>query len=293
LIGQDIHSGKELQEKLTWVKGNFFAKAGFDLAWWDLYAKLQNKPLWQIIGGKSPEVEAGTAFGILDSIDTLLEKIDAAVNAGFKRIKLKYSREWGLEIIRIVRSHFPKETFHIDCNSSFSLDDLQMFKDLDRFELAMIEQPLACDDLLDHAKLQSQIETPICLDESITSPDKARKAIQIGACRWINIKLGRCGGITNALEICRIASEAGIPCWVGAMLESALGQSHSLSFATLENIKYPSSISPSDKYYRKDLCMPPMMPMSIGKFKVSNDPGVGVVPDPEMLASWTKEKCCF
>ncbi len=293
LIGENIESGTELGERLAWIKGNQYAKAAFDLAWWDLHAKMQNKPLWKIIGGKSPEVEAGTAFGIEDSLDALLGKIDVAVKAGFKRIKLKYSRNWGFEIMQTVRSHFPKATFHIDCNSSFTLDDLPMFKKLDELELAMIEQPLAYDDLVHHAELQRQIGTPICLDESITSPDKAGKAIQLGACRWINIKLGRCGGISNSLEICRIAADAGIPCWVGSMLESALGQTHSLNLATLENMKYPNSISPSTKYYRKDVCIPGMKPISTGKFRTSEKSGVGIEPDSDMLDLYTRQKCRF
>ena len=150
--------------------------------------------------------------------------------------------------ITAVRKAFPEMVFHIDCNSAFTLDDLPMFEQLDRYNLAMIEQPLAYDDLIDHAELQKRINTPICLDESITSLNKARKAIQIGACRWINLKPGRVGGLTNALEIHNICRAAGIPCWVGGMLESGLGASFLKALATLPNIKYPCDI------FRVSLC---------------------------------------
>ena len=256
---QDIQSGRELQERLSGIKGNYFAKAAFDLAWWDLHAKKLGKPLWKIIGGTDPTVEAGADFGIMESINVLIETIARAVRQGYKRVKLKCCPGWDLEMIDAVRKEFPETTFHIDCNSAYTLDDLDMFKRIDRYGLAMIEQPLGYDDLIDHAALQAHIDTPICLDESITSPDKTRKALSIKACRWINIKPGRVGGITPALVIHDICREAGIPCWIGGMLESAVGASHCLALATLPNIRYPSDIFPSDRFFRKDLSIPHMV----------------------------------
>jgi o-succinylbenzoate synthase len=164
-----------------------------------------------------------------------------------------------------------------------------MFKQLDRYGLAMIEQPLTHDDLIDHATLQAQIGTPICLDESISSPAKARKAIQIQACRWINIKPGRVGGITNAVAIHNLCHQAAVPCWIGGMLESALGAAHCLALATLPNIRYPSDIFPSDRFYREDLGEPAMEHSAPGQFCASLKPGVGVEPNPSALKRMTLE----
>ena len=290
LLGQDISSGMELQKKISGIKGNYFAKAAFDLAWWDLHAKLLGKPLWKVIGGKNPVVDAGADFGIMESIDLLIETIHSALLQGYKRVKLKYRPGWELEMVDAVRKVFPDATFHIDCNSAYTLNDVDMFKQLDNYNLAMIEQPLGYDDLIDHASLQAQINTPICLDESITSPDKARKALQIKACRWINIKPGRVGGITNAIAINTLCEEAGVPCWIGGMLESAVGASHCLALATLPNMRYPSDIFPSDRFYHKDMATPSMKLSAPSQFEASTEPGIGVEPVPEFLEKLTLEK---
>jgi O-succinylbenzoate synthase len=293
ILGKDIVSGRQLQHELSWLKGNFFAKAGFDLAWWDLYAKKQNKPLWQVIGGKGPDIEAGADFGIMESVDLLIETIGKAVAEGYKRVKLKYRPGWELDMISAVREAFPDLVVHVDCNSAYTLADIEMLKELDKYNLAMIEQPLMNDDLIDHAVLQAQIKTPICLDESITSPAKARKAIEIKACRWINIKLGRTGGITNAIEINKICQDAGIPCWVGSMADSGVGASHNIAFATLSNIKYPCDIFPTRRFYKKDLAVPEMIHSAPSMFRASDEPGIGVEPDPEMLSKETLNQIVF
>ncbi|MCP4642804.1 MAG: o-succinylbenzoate synthase [bacterium] len=288
--GRKVCSGRNVQSRLTGIKGNPFAKAGFDLAFWDLNAKHLHQPLWRLIGGQRIVVDAGADFGIMGSIDQLIDAIQGAVDAGYKRVKLKYRPGWDLDMVAAVRERFPDTTFHIDCNSAYSLDDLDMFKELDRFGLAMIEQPLAHDDLIDHATLQAAIKTPICLDESITSPAKARKAIQIGACKWVNIKPGRVGGITNALAIHDLCRDAGVPCWIGGMLESAIGASHCLALATLPNIHYPSDIFPTDRFFERDLGTPPMVHSAASQFSPKPDPGIGAVPDPEMLERCTIER---
>lgn len=258
LLGHTIDSGEELQQRLSGIKGNQFAKAALDLAWWDVFAKGRDEPLWKPLGGRRQTIAVGEDFGIMDDLPMLLAAIEKALRAGYKRIKLKYRPGWELEMLCAVRTRFPSAVFHVDCNSAYSLDDLDMFKQLDRFDLAMLEQPLAHDDLVDHAELQRHIRTPICLDESISSPAKARKAAKIAACRWVNIKPGRVGGITNALRIHDICKDAGISCWIGGMLESAVGASHCLALATLDNIRYPSDIFASDKFYVRDLAAPPM-----------------------------------
>ncbi len=289
LIGQDLDSGQTLQRRLRPIKGNFFAKAAFDLAWWDLYARGLGTPLWRLIGGRSSTVQAGADFGIMESVDELLDAMAEAVDQGYKRVKLKYRPGWELAMLRQVRRRFPDLTIHIDCNSAYSLDDLDMFRELDHYDLAMIEQPLAYDDLVDHARLQSQINTPICLDESITSVDKARKAIELDAGRWVNIKLGRVGGLTNAIGIHNLCQEHDIPCWVGGMLESAIGQWHSAAMASLPNIRYPSDIFPSSRFYRQDMAAPELVHSGPSEFQLLDEPGIGAGPRADLLHEFTIE----
>jgi O-succinylbenzoate synthase len=283
LVGREIESGVQLQHLLAPFKGNYFAKASLDLAWWDLYARSQDQPLWRAIGGVRDTVEVGADFGIMDSLDDLLEEVKSAQEAGFRRTKLKYRPGWELPMVAAVRKAFPDMVIHIDCNSAYSLDDLPMFRVLDHFDLAMIEQPLANDDLVDHARLQAEIDTPVCLDESIVSVDKARKAIALKSCRWVNIKLGRTGGMTHALAIHNLCQKAGIPCWVGGMVESAVGQSHSLALTTLPNIRYPSDIFPTSRFYQQDLGVPEMKLSGPSEMQLTAEPGIGCVPHPQRL----------
>jgi o-succinylbenzoate synthase len=290
LLGQDVASGGELQERLGGIKGNPFAKAGFDLAWWDLYAKQLARPLHEILGGESGPVDVGADFGIMESVELLIETMTEALAQGYKRVKLKYRPGWDLDMIGAVRKAFPDTIIHVDCNSAYTLDDLEMFRELDHYGLAMIEQPLSHDDLIDHATLQAALETPICLDESITSAAKARKAIAIGACGWINIKPGRVGGITEAVAIHDLAQEAEIPCWVGGMLESAIGARHCLALATLPNMHYPSDIFPTDRFYARDVATPPMTHCAPSQFAPLADPGIATEPDPEMIEQCTVER---
>jgi O-succinylbenzoate synthase len=290
VLGKRIDSGEKLHNSLAGFKGNPFAKGALDMAWWDLHARFRGEPLWQALGGRRPVVEVGADFGVMESIDALLAKIDQAVAAGFRRIKLKYAPGWDLEMVEAVRAAFPDPVFHVDCNSAYTLDDVSMFRRLDRYGLAMIEQPLAHDDLIDHATLQKQIDTPICLDESITSPAKARKAIEIGACRWVNIKPVRVGGLTPAKTIHDLCAEAGVPCWVGGMVESGLGGAHCLAMATLPNIRYPSDVFPSTRFFEKDLVRPEIVLSGPSRMTASSAPGVGVEPDADELDRRTVEK---
>jgi o-succinylbenzoate synthase len=293
LLNQEVESGQQLQQRLSVIKGNPFAKAAFDLAWWDMYARSLNQPLWEVLGGTSSRIDVGADFGVMETVAQLLDAIAAANQQGYKRVKLKFRPGWELPMIEAVRRQFPKTTFHVDCNSAYTLADLEMLKRLDRYDLVMIEQPLGHDDLIDHAALQSQLRTPICLDESITSPARVRKAIQIQACRWVNIKPGRVGGITTAVAIHNLCHEAGIPCWIGGMLESALGAMHCLALATLPNIRYPSDIFPSDRFYHEDLSEPAMKHSDPGQFCVSMKAGVGAEPNLAALRRATLEQVVF
>lgn len=289
IIGKEVESGEALQRLLSPIKDNRFARAALDLAWWDLHAKERNEPLWKTLGGKSPVVEVGADIGVMESIDALLAEIGIAVEAGFQRVKLKYRPGWEIDVIAAARNAFPRTVFHVDCNSAYTLKDLPMLQKLDDFDLAMVEQPLMHDDLIDHATLGKQIKTPICLDESITSPDKARQAIEIGACQWINIKHGRVGGITNALKIHDIAKEAGIGCWIGGMLESSVGQSFAVALATLSNIQYPADIFPTSRFYQRDLGERRIELCGPSQARAFDGPGIGVTPDEPMLTECTLE----
>ena len=283
IVGRNIASADELLQLLGGFKGNPFAKAGLEIAWWVLKAKVEGKPLRQLLGGKSHAVEVGADFGVQNSIEILLEKIGLAIKKGYPRVKLKFRLGWDLDMLKAVRDVFPDYTFHIDCNAAFTLKHLDLFKKIDRFELAMIEQPLQHNDLIDHAELQKRIETPICLDESITSPRKAEQAIQIGSCQYMNIKTGRVGGLSNAVKIHDICQEAGVTCWVGGMLESAIGNGVSIELATLPNFKYPADIFPSKTFYSEDLASPEITLYEPGKIIASKVPGIPHMPREDML----------
>ena len=283
LTGKDIVSGQDLQEALSGIKGNQFAKAALDLAWWDLYARSLDQPLWKLIGGVSPTVNVGADFGVMESLDSLLQEIGKARDAGFQRVKLKFRPGWDLDMVAAARRAFPTMTFHIDCNGAYRLGDTHIFQRLDQYELAMIEQPLSYDDLFDHAELQRGVRTPLCLDESITSSARARQAIALKACGWINIKPGRVGGLTHAIAIHDLCRDAGMPCWVGGMLESGVGQSFNLALATLSNIKYPCDLFPSSRFYQADLAETEVVLSGPGQITAGERVGIGCGPDTARL----------
>jgi O-succinylbenzoate synthase len=290
LIGQDICSGEELQERMYAIRGNCFAKAAFDHAWWDLFSRCQRVPLWQAIGGMNQQVSVGECFGVLDSIEELLSRIRNALAQGYPRIKLKFGPGWDLSVVAAVREEFPDVVLHVDCNSAYSLADTEMFKALDQYDLAMIEQPLGHDDIIDHATLQSALSTPICLDESITSAEKARKAIQVGACRFVNIKPGRVSGITTSLRIHEMCEQAGIGTWIGGMLESGLGRTVCVALATLPGIDYPADIPSTGTFYEQDVTDAEVCVRQGGIVSVPIAVGSGALPDEDRLARATVEK---
>jgi len=290
LVGREVESGAELQRLLRVFKGNHFAKAGLDNAWWDAAAQQAGQPLWRYIGGTGPAATVGADIAVMENIDDLIATIGVSLQAGFERVKLKFRPGWGLEMVRQVREAFPKAVLHVDCNSGFTLEDLPMFEALDKLGLAMIEQPLAHDDLIDHARLQSRLRTPLCLDESITSLDRARKAIDIKACGWINLKPGRVGGLTPAIAIHDYCAERNIPCWVGGMLESAVGQGPALALATLPNISYPSDVFPSDRFYEQDVSEPEVVLSGPSQITAPDAPGHGFRPVPRRLSRCTVER---
>lgn len=278
LVGRRFETADELLGALKVFKGNPFAKAGPETAWWDLKARMDGVPLGRLLGAERDRVDAGSDFGVQDTLDMLLGKIQGAIDQGFKRTKLKVRPGWDLEMLRVVRATFPRHTFHIDCNSGYSLDALPFFKEVDKLSLAMIEQPLFHRDLHDHAELQRQIETPVCLDESVTSERDLELALRLGACRYLNLKIGRVGGISVAKRLHDRARDAGIPCWVGGMLESGIGGGLNIELAGLGNFTYPADLFPSAFFYRRDLTEPEMVLNPDCTFSLSTVPGTPYRP---------------
>ena len=283
IVGKEISSADQLQSLFREFKGHEFTRSAFDSAWWDAHALECGKPLWSLIGGVNQTVAVGADIPVLSSTSALINRVAEAIDHGFPRVKLKFNRSCTIEMIERVRSNFPDLVMHIDCNSGFTLDDIEMFRALDKLELKMIEQPLAYDDLVNHAALQQQIKTPICLDESITSLSRAAKAIRIKACQWINIKTSRVGGLTNAIAIHDFCKNQGVPVWVGGMLESAVGQGPSLALATKDNVAYPSDIFPSKRFFDEDFSTPEITLLRKGKIAAPARPGSGFTPKLDFL----------
>lgn len=291
LLGRDITSGDDLQEALRMFKGNPFAKALFDTAWWALASRIEGRPLHEALGATRRAVAVGADFGVQGSVDELLTLVGGAVEQRYPRIKLKFCPGWDVEMLTAVRAAFPDATLHIDCNSGYRLDDAPLFEALDACGLAMIEQPLQHDDLSDHAALQQRLATPICLDESVTSVRRAEQAIALGSCRYVNVKPGRVGGLTPAVRIHDRCSAAGVPCWVGGMLESALGAGLCAALAMLDNFTYPADVFPSTRFYHEDLCDPPS---ELGR-DAAGVPTVEALdhlpePNAKRLARWTVQR---
>jgi len=240
-------------------------------------------------------VAVGADFGIQDSLDTLMGKIQAAIDQGFPRIKLKFRPGWDRDMVAAVRSTFPDFTFHIDCNAAYTIADAELFRGLDRHRLAMIEQPLADDgmSLVNHARLQSMLETPVCLDESGHSVAHIHAAIALGSCKVVNIKMARVGGLAASREIQALCAEHGIPCWVGGMLESAIGGAICAELATLPNFTYPADIFPSSYFYETDIGTPAIVLAGRGRIATSCVPGIAQEPDPELLRRWTVQHASF
>jgi O-succinylbenzoate synthase len=236
-----------------------------------------------LIGGTKEIVSVGADIPVLSTTDELLKRVEISIQRGFPRIKLKFNRQCTVDMIKQVRNAFPRLIMHIDCNSGFTLDDIAMFQELDKLDLKMIEQPLSYDDLVDHAELRKTIQTPICLDESITSLHRATKAIKIGACDWINIKTSRVGGLTNGIAIHDLCEANGVPVWIGGMLESAVGQGPSLALATKSNVCYPSDVFPSDRFFAQDFSCPDICISAPGEITAPSSNGMGFSPKMGLL----------
>jgi O-succinylbenzoate synthase len=275
VVGKEIDSAANTWELMGPVRGHRMAKAAIETACWDLEARSLGLPLWKHLGGVHAEISSGVSIGIQEEPSALIAKIEKELAAGYQRIKIKIKPGWDLQIIAQVREKFPGIRLMADANSAYTLADAALFKEMDEFNLMMIEQPLAHDDIFDHAQLQKQLETPVCLDESIRSNADAEHAIQLGATRIINLKLGRVGGHAQAKKVERVCRENNIPVWCGGMLESGIGRAHNIGMATLEGFTLPGDVSASARYWQEDIIDPPVTVTARGTIVAPQKPGLG------------------
>jgi O-succinylbenzoate synthase len=294
VIGHSFASPQKVAACFDGVRGHPLAKAGLENAVWDLFGRAKGVPLGQLLGGVRPRVEVGVSIGIQPTVQQLVQQVSYFVEAGYGRIKIKIEPGWVIEPLDAIRNKYPEIRLMADANSAFSLDDVALFQEMDRFNLLMIEQPLHHDDIFDHAKLQAQIKTPLCLDESIHTLMHARAAIEMKACRIINMKVGRVGGLSNALAIHRLCADAGIPLWCGGMLETNVGRAANLHLASLPGFTLPGDISASSRYYAEDVAAPNFQLNSEDStITVPTAPGIGVEVLPERIKKFQVRTVAF
>ena len=293
LLGKELNHASDAARILSPIRGNRMARAAIETALWDLEARQRGLPLYRLIGGERREIPCGVSIGIQASLEDLLAKVRHEVSDGYRRVKIKIKPGWEIEPLRAIRREFPDLLLMADANSAFQLGDLSLLQRLDDFGLMMIEQPLAHDDIADHAVLQKQLQTPICLDESICSAEDARKAVELGSCRIINVKLGRVGGYQEALLINEYCTRHGIPLWCGGMLESGIGRAHNIAMSTLSGFTLPGDVSASKRYYAEDTIKPPVTVTPSGTILVPESPGIGFVPDADRIERATVRRRQF
>jgi O-succinylbenzoate synthase len=271
-----ITSAAQVRHALAPIRENRMAKAGVEAAIWDLEAKLAEQPLWRYVGGTQAEIACGVSIGLQGSTEALLEQVSRELESGYQRIKIKIKPGKDALLVEAVRRQFPNITLSVDANSAYSLvTDCPLFTRLDDFTLLMIEQPLAPGDLVDHAKLQRGLNTSICLDESIASLANAQHAHELGACRIINIKLGRVGGYSEAKDIQAFAQAQGIPVWCGGMLEAGVGRAHNIALSTLSGFTLPGDVAASHRYWDQDIIEPPVTVSRAGTITAPTGDGIG------------------
>ncbi len=291
LLHQPLSTPEEAASRLRFVRGHPMARAGLELACWDLFAKAQGISLRELLGGKRERVPVGVSIGIQPTSEDLVKVVEKHLAAGYQRIKIKIKPDCDIEPLSAVRRAFPTIKMMADANSAYRLEDAPTLKKLDALHLMMIEQPLDYDDIFDHAQLQQQLDTPICLDESIHTLQHARHALALGSARIINIKVGRVGGYTEARAIHDLCLSKGIPVWCGGMLESGIGRAHNLALSSLPGFTLPGDVSASERYYREDIVDPPAILEPDGTIKVpANGPGIGVTIREDVLARYTLSK---
>jgi len=275
LVGKNITQAKEAALLISKVRGHNMAKAALENALWDAQAKQRQLPLWKLLGGTQTEISCGVSIGIQDSHDDLMKKIESELAAGYQRIKIKVKPDWDLDVLAKIRKRWPEILLSCDANSAYRPSDLEHLRKFDDFNLLMIEQPLWDDDIFHHAKLQRELKTSICLDESIRHRRDAEQAISLGACRIMNIKVGRVGGFTEAIAVHDQCLEHNIPVWCGGMLETGIGRAHNVALSTLPNFRLPGDVSASGRYWEEDIVEPEITVTAQGTIPVTEAPGTG------------------
>ncbi len=288
VVGRAIGGPEDVAPLSAHIRGHNMARGGVEAAVWDLAARLDGVPLWKKIGGGARrEIPCGVSLGIHDTVDALLARIERELADGYQRIKLKIKPGWDVDVVRSVRERFPSIRLSVDANSAYTLADADHLRRLDEFYLMMIEQPLSHDEIFDHAKLQAQLATPICLDECIRTAHHAQQAIELRACGIINIKLGRVGGFREAKRVHDAAQSAGIPVWCGGMLEAGIGRAHNIALSTLPNFTLPGDVSASKRYWARDIIQPAVEVSPQGTIAMRDEPGFGYALDLDFIRSIT------
>lgn len=290
ILGKDIKDALDFQNRVEGIRGHHLAKAGVEMALWDLLGKREGKSLRQLFGGIRDKVEVGVSVGIQDSPEKLIETVAGFVKDGYARAKLKIKPGKDVSFAGAVRSAFPDIRLQVDANSAYSMNDADSLKPLDDLNLLLIEQPLFEDDIWDHHKFQAKFNTPVCLDESIVSPRHARYAIEMKACKIINIKAGRLGGLSQGIMVHDLCRENNMPVWCGGMLETGIGRASNLALASLPNFILPGDVSASDRYYKRDITNERFVLNSDSTIDVPTGHGLGVTVDEDALKSYTREK---
>jgi len=288
--GKEIASAADVWEMLGRVRGHNMAKAALEIALWDAEAKQKNLPLAKLLGGTRKEIPCGVSIGIQPTPAGLIAKVEEALAAGYQRIKIKIKPGQDVEPVRLLRERFPQIRLMVDANSAYTLGDVPLLKALDAYYLIMIEQPLGYDDIFSHVQLQRQLDTPICLDECIHDVEHARAAIETGACRIINIKLGRVGGHTSARRIHDLCEVKSVPVWCGGMLESGIGRAHNIAMSSLANFTLPGDVSASRRYWEEDIIEPEVEVTPQGTIHVPTGPGIGYAPRLDRVESLTRRR---
>jgi o-succinylbenzoate synthase len=276
VLGVEFAHPREVFPALKAIRGHNMAKAGVEMAAWDLFARQRGEPLSAALGGSRDRIASGVSIGIQDSLEQLGDKVQRELEAGYRRIKIKIKPGWDLSAVEAIRHRFGSIPLMVDANAAYTLADADRLAALDEFGLMMIEQPLEYDDIADHAGLQRRIATPICLDESIKSVHLAEEAIALGACRIINIKPGRVGGFGESIRLHDLCAAHGIPVWHGGMLESGIGRAANIHLSTLANFSLPGDVAASKRYFNPDLIDPPIEVAADGTIAVPRAPGLGV-----------------
>jgi O-succinylbenzoate synthase len=271
----EIGHPREVLPAFARVRGHEMAKAALEMAVWELWARREGLPLWRLLGGRGGEIEAGVSVGLQRDEAALLDRVAAEVGAGYRRVKVKIKPGRDVGLVAAVRERFPALPLMVDANSAYALRDADHLAGLDRFALTMIEQPLGWDDLVDHATLQGRLRTAICLDESIRSGDDARRALDLGACRVVNVKVGRVGGFAGATAVHDVCRARGVPVWCGGMLESGIGRLANVHLQTLPGFTLPGDTAASARYFEEDIVDPPVVVSPEGRIAVPDGPGIG------------------